>query len=196
MTLSLSLPGVEVRFTTRAEGNLREPGNVEALRAAYGLDALVFGRQVHGVAIRDAREAVEADGCVTRERLVGCGALGADCVPVVLVGDGAVSVVHAGWRGLAAGVVEAGVAALGGDVRAAVIGPHARVCCYEVGPEVHAAFGLPPRRANIDLAAVVRGRLGDVTTDVGLCTMCDGRFFSHRADGGDTGRQAGVAWLS
>jgi copper oxidase (laccase) domain-containing protein len=117
---------------------------------------------------------------------------------------------HAGWRGLAGGVVAAGVAgvrALGasGPV-AAAIGPGAGGCCYEVGEEVHAAFaahgGEVRNGRNLDLKAVARRELeaAGVRTvdDVGLCTLCAGRdlFFSHRRDGGVTGRQAGVAWRS
>jgi copper oxidase (laccase) domain-containing protein len=94
----------------------------------------------------------------------------------------------------------------------AAIGPGARACCYEVGEEVHAAFaGVPGARAgerNLDLPAIARGQLHEAGVetvhDTGLCTMCapergqspvGGRlFFSHRRDGGVTGRQAGVVW--
>jgi copper oxidase (laccase) domain-containing protein len=118
-----------------------------------------------------------------------------------------VAAVHCGWRGLAAGIVAEGVAALrelgaNGPVTAA-IGPGARGCCYEVGEDVHARFaGIPGARAeerNLDLPAIARHRLAEagVATvhDAGLCTMCwFGLFFSHRRDKGATGRQAGVVW--
>jgi copper oxidase (laccase) domain-containing protein len=86
----------------------------------------------------------------------------------------------------------------------AAIGPGARGCCYEVGEEVHAAFAdLPGARVgerNLDLAAVAGAQLEQAGVhtvhDTALCTMCAGEelFFSHRRDGGVTGRQAGVAW--
>ena len=131
--------------------------------------------------------------------------LSADCLPVALASDGAVAMLHAGWRGLAAGVLEEGVRALhdvgGSGPIIAVIGPGAGVCCYEVGEEVHAAFDgahLDGRR--IDLKAIARQRLlaAGVTRvrDLELCTICDERFFSHRREGSRAGRQAGVAWLS
>jgi copper oxidase (laccase) domain-containing protein len=118
--------------------------------------------------------------------------------------------VHAGWRGLAAGVVEEGVRAvreLGEDDRiAAAIGPAVGVCCYEVGAEVRAAFegeGKGLREENrINLKAIARRRLVKAgiheVHDVGLCTMCSPPelFFSHRRDQGTTGRQAGIAWLA
>ncbi len=84
----------------------------------------------------------------------------------------------------------------------AAIGPGARGCCYEVGEEVHAAFadipGVRVGARNLDLPAVARHALAaagvETIHDVGLCTLCDDRFFSHRRDGGVTGRQAGVVW--
>jgi copper oxidase (laccase) domain-containing protein len=83
----------------------------------------------------------------------------------------------------------------------ALIGPGARACCYEVGDEVHAAFaGYDARRGqNLDLPAVIRAQLAEAGVhdvhDTGLCTMCwFGLFFSHRRDGGVTGRQAGIVW--
>jgi len=89
---------------------------------------------------------------------------------------------------------------------AAAVGPGAGGCCYEVGEEVHeqfARYGADVRRGRrLDLKLVLRRALGahDVTDvhDVGLCTMCADPelFFSHRRDGGVTGRQAGVVWRS
>ena len=131
----------------------------------------------------------------------------ADCLPVMLVADGAVAALHGGWRGLAAGIVAEGAAALRelgaeGPLQAA-LGPSARGCCYEVGEEVHAHFeGYDARvgERNLDLAKVARAQLEAAGVaevhDVGLCTMCGDPelFFSHRRDGGVTGRQAGVAW--
>jgi len=85
----------------------------------------------------------------------------------------------------------------------ALVGPGARGCCYEVGDEVHAAFaGYDARRGdNLDLPAVIAAQLAaagvDAVHDTGLCTMCwFGLFFSHRRDGGTTGRQAGIVWRS
>ncbi len=120
--------------------------------------------------------------------------------------DGAVAMVHAGWRGLAAGVLEEGVAALrelaGPDARiGAAIGPAAGVCCYEVGPEVHEALGgAPAGRAPIDLRAIAEQRLRGAGVDevrhIDACTIHDERFFSHRREGERAGRQAALAWQS
>ena len=121
--------------------------------------------------------------------------------------DGAVAMLHGGWRGLAAGIVDGGRrraarARRGGRVEAA-LGPGARGCCYEVGEEVHAAFAASDARRgerNLALDGVAREQLAAPASttvhDTGLCTMCSdpALFFSHRRDGGVTGRQAGVAW--
>jgi copper oxidase (laccase) domain-containing protein len=117
--------------------------------------------------------------------------------------------VHAGWRGLAGGVLDRGVAVVRelagpGAPLVAAIGPGAGPCCYEVGPEVHAVFADLPgarRGENLDLVAIARTRLAAAGVDqvhaVGLCTICEPQsFFSHRRDRGVTGRQAGLAWLT
>jgi YfiH family protein len=220
--------GGHALFTTRAQGNLSSVSGLghehghdvrERLRTQLGLRHLIRGYQVHGATVRRihgeadlpaldtdaAQPSIEADGHATRVTGVGVMALAADCLPIALGGDVAVAIVHAGWRGLAAGVVEEGVLALRelgceGDV-AAVIGPGAGPCCYEVGEEVHSAFGgahLSGRR--IDLAAIARDRLyasgvADVRV-LAACTICDERFYSHRRERAHAGRQAGVAWFS
>src|SRR5437764_9760350 len=115
---------------------------------------------------------------------------------------------HGGWRGLAGGIVAEGARALeelaGAGPVAAAVGPGAGPCCYEVGEEVHAAFarhGDAVRHGrNLDLKEVARRELAAVGVeevhDAGICTLCgDPRlWFSHRREGGVTGRQSGVAW--
>jgi len=228
--IGIALPDGRALFTTRRGGvsegayaslNLGrwtddDPDAVHRNRtivaSAIGvsLDAVVQGRQVHGVRVerRAAADGAleEADGQATATRGLAALVLTADCLPVALIGERAVAMLHAGWRGLAQGVLEEGVQAvraLGGDGELqAAIGPGAGGCCYEVGPEVHSAFGHPARKATIDLKAIAAQRLRaagvEEIHDVALCTMCadPDLFFSHRRDGGVTGRQAGVAWRS
>jgi YfiH family protein len=215
--------GGQAIFTARNAGNLSEVRGIdrehaararERLREDLGLRRLCAGRQVHGAVVSRLRDGdpdegpgalVEADGAATSVAGVGAMVLNADCLPVALGCDGAVAMLHAGWRGLAAGVLEEGVRALkelaAGDRIDAVIGPGAGVCCYEVGPEVHAALGEPGReRGPIDLRAIARARLlaagVSEVLDLPACTICDERYFSHRREGERAGRQAGVAWLS
>jgi YfiH family protein len=186
---------IAVRFTAIADGDLRDPAVLEALRSELGLERIVCGPQPHGAEI--AEDDRPADGRLTSTPGVGCLVFVADCLPVALEGPDVVAMVHAGWGGLAGGVLEAGVAATGAT--RAVIGPGAGPCCYEVGPEVHAAFGLPPRQANIDLKAIAAQRLRaagvETVEDAGICTICSRDHFSYRRDKTDA-RQGGIAWLS
>jgi YfiH family protein len=214
--LAIDLPGGMALFTTRRGGvsdgpfaslNLglwtdddvgRVRDNCERVREQAGVERLAQGRQVHGTrVVVDGQGVEEADGQVTTEAGVAAVVLVADCLPVALAGSEGVGVVHAGWRGLAAGVLEAGVEAAGAVC--AAIGPGIGPCCYEVGDDVRAVFGATER--TLDLKAIARARLEAAGVreihDCGLCTSCDAeRFFSHRRDRGVTGRQAGLAWRS
>jgi polyphenol oxidase len=214
--LVIDLPGATALFTTRRGGvsegpyaslNLgllteddadRVAANRERVRVQAGAERLAQGRQVHGTrVVVDGQDGEEADGQVTTRAGVAAIVLVADCLPVALAGPGAAGVIHAGWRGLAGGALEAGVAAAGAV--AAAIGPGIGPCCYEVGDDVRAVFGTSER--TLDLKAVARARLREAGVteihDCGLCTACDAeRFFSHRRDHGVTGRQAGLAWRS
>jgi polyphenol oxidase len=190
--------------------------NRDRLAAAVGLPRarFLYGRQVHGARVRRAtappgpeRPVADEDGQATALNDAAALVFVADCLPVALVADGAVAALHSGWRGLARGVLAEGVAALRelgarGEVQAA-LGPSARGCCYEVGEEVHAnfaAYGARVGERNLDLALIAQAQLAaagvDAVHDTGLCTLCSdpSLFFSHRRDGGDTGRQAGVVW--
>jgi hypothetical protein len=221
---TLELPGSgRALFTDRTAGNLStgtgddlEQGLVRRaeLCERLGLAWLCSSRQRHGRTVNTIERvagaegqalAIDADGQATALRGVGAMVMAADCLPVALGCNGAVAMVHAGWRGLAAGVLEEGVAALrklaGGEPIEAIVGPCAGVCCYEVGAEVHATFGGAHRVGDhIDLRAIAHERLAAAgvgrVRDVQACTICDERFFSHRREGERAGRQAGVAWLS
>jgi polyphenol oxidase len=194
-----------------------DPAHVDENRArvasATGCprERFLYGKQIHGATVRRATEPpgpqrppAEEDGQATALRGHPALVFVADCTPVLLAADGAVAALHCGWRGVAGGIVAEGLAALRelgatGPVTA-LIGPGARGCCYEVGEEVHAAFdGYDARDGrNLDLPTVLKAQLDGATVhDAGLCTMCwFGLFFSHRRDGGVTGRQAGVVWRS
>jgi YfiH family protein len=169
-------------------------------------EALALNRQVHGATVLRARAGsrgeVEGDALWTDEPGLPVGALTADCVPIALVREAgavpAVAVVHAGWRGLLAGVVPAAAATLGGKVAAAV-GPAIGPCCFRIGDEVaaplRAAFGtdaVREGRGDLPLAAERALRAAGVARveRFDLCTVCESaRLFSHRRDAGVTGRQ-------
>jgi len=190
--------------------------NRHRLARALGLApaAIAMGWQVHGSDLAEWTEPPasedfaeptvpvhQVDGHLTELPGVGLLVLGADCLPVALAGPGRVAMLHCGWRGLAAGIVEAAVARFA-EPPAAAIGPGIGRCCYEVGDEVLAAFDGLPGVADgrmLDLRAVVRHRLEACgvreVADVDLCTSCrEDLFFSHRRDLGVTGRQGGLVW--
>lgn len=223
-------------------GNARGPGGDDPTVVAANRSELVdraglpsaphWLRQVHGTtvarvdaalpwgnaSVEGARMAAEpeADAAVTDVPGAVLAVLTADCLPVVLAAaDGReVAVAHAGWRGLAAGVLEATVAAMRAPGRrVAWLGPAAGPEAYEVGEEVRAAFvdgdagaaaafaATRPGHWRVDLYALARRRLqaaGLAAADIhggGLCTIRDRRFFSHRRDA-RTGRMATLAWIA
>jgi purine-nucleoside/S-methyl-5'-thioadenosine phosphorylase / adenosine deaminase len=192
-----------------------------AVEAAGGEAAdATMAWQVHGAAVREvtaepasgrflepgAEPFPKSDGLVTSERGRPMVLLTADCLPVAIArrDGGRLAVLHAGWRGLEGGIVEAGVAAVRGGAVAAV-GPGAGPCCYEVGEDVagplRARFGddvVRDGRADLWLCAERALRAAGVAevAVAGECTICTpDRYFSHRRDRGRTGRQGVVGVL-
>ncbi|MFN7184190.1 MAG: peptidoglycan editing factor PgeF [Thermomonas haemolytica] len=177
-------------------------------------------RQVHGVAVavEPMEDEPEADAAVSATPGRVLAILTADCLPVVLAarGGGEIAAAHAGWRGLAAGVLEATVAAMRTPPAglAAWLGPAAGPQAYEIGEEVRAAFvdrdpgaaaafvATRPGHWRVDLYALARRRLAaaglamEAIHGGGLCTISDpARFHSHRRDGRG-GRMATLAWIA
>jgi YfiH family protein len=196
-------------------------GNWRRLEAATGL-AFARVRQVHGARVVEAAgpsaPVEEADAVVSaRPGVAACVAV-ADCVPVLLAdpSTGAVAAVHAGWRGTVALAAAAAVEALtaAGGARPsellAAIGPSIGPCCYEVSEDLARQFevafgeGVVRRQGQgprLDLweanarALGAAGLLPERIERLGRCTACErDLFFSHRRDGGATGRQ--VAWIA
>jgi YfiH family protein len=205
-------------FTDRSHGDLAVGADpvVLATRRAEVVDRpWTWLNQVHGSAVvvatrPGAHAGAEADAAATVVPGVAVAVHVADCAPVVLLGEGGVAVVHAGWRGLLSGVIEASVGALAERGRrpvAAVLGPAIRAHHYEFGPadldRLADRFG-PGVRATtsggapaLDLPAAVAAALAEhdiELTDSGICTGCSDRHWSHRVRG-DRARQAVVAWL-
>ncbi len=217
----------EVAFSTRVGGvsggafaslNLGrltadEPTHVDEnrrrLATAVDLEPerIALNRQVHTAVVRRAGSTgrVEpGDGLWSEEPGQALLALAADCLPIAVVRlprartRPALAVLHAGRRGLLAGIVGAGIEALDGPT-AAVLGPAIGPCCYEVGPEVGepfvAAFGPDVLRGTrLDLWLSAERALAAAGCSrverVDLCTACHPElFFSHRRDAGVTGRQ-------
>ena len=198
--------------------------NYQRLLAAIGCDChrRAWVRQVHGRAIVRVLAAnvdahPPADALVTADQGIAISVRTADCVPILVAArsGGLVAAVHAGWRGLVAGVIPAAVAAMVCDHGArpsdlvAAVGPCISADHFEVGPEVARAFdaaGLPATvgagsagRPHVDLAAAAAAQLGAVGLPPAAidgsdcCTYRHAElFYSHRRDAGVTGRMAAV----
>jgi polyphenol oxidase len=239
-----SVPGAGALMTTRRGGVSAAPFDSMNIRFGVGDDARavqrnlallqqqmpavpIFLNQVHGTSVVRLTAADlqtnapqhTADACITTEHGIACTAQVADCLPVLFAAPGGVAAAHAGWRGLAGGVIEATLAALceatscvPQQVHAwlgACIGPTQ----FEVGADVLTAFGVSPSRGSpnfvqrdsthpnkwwANLPQLARDRLlalGVQHISGGTwCTASDAsRFFSYRRDG-VTGRMVAVVW--
>lgn len=224
-TGGVSAPPFDTANAGYARGD--DPANVDENRARIGAglggQASDPGRwislhQVHGsrVYLPDEagripnRPAPEADAAVSAEPGAVLSVLTADCAPVALVAPGVVGAVHAGWRGVVAGVLEAAVAEIrrktDGPI-SAVLGPCIHPECYEfspadlepiaarLGPEVAGETAAGQLALDLPVAvalALTKAGVVDIT-DIGVCTACSPDHFSHRRDGklhGVTGLQA------
>lgn len=213
-------PSVHAVVTTRALGDTRAVEGRRRLRALVPAEPLWL-RQVHGITVQDADQArlagtaLEGDAFVARGRGTVCAIRIADCMPVVLA-DTAGSVVglaHAGWRGLAAGVIEETLRAMAAAPHDVIawLGPAIGPRAYEVGEEVRELFlardaasqsafaAVRPGHWLLDLYAVARQRLANAGVERvfggTLCTYSDPeRFFSFRRDRSSE-RMAAAAWL-
>jgi YfiH family protein len=197
-----------VAFGSEADGDARVDLDARVrISSELGIPAVwATISQIHGTGVRIARSAGpqgDADALVTDRPDVPIVIATADCVPIAIEGSSTIALVHAGWRGVAAGVIGATLSVmdgLGDRALRAVIGPHIGPCCYEVGADVVDAVG--GHRAttrwgtiSVDLGAAVSDQLGDIDVErVDICTMDDDRYASHRRDG-TLVRQVTVAWL-
>lgn len=208
---------VQIRWSDQSDGSfaLDEPVDSLSVRRRRLLAGRhwVGLRQVHGNDVfepTDERSGYpHADAAVTFDPAFGVSVLSADCAPVVLVGSTGVAVVHAGWRGAAAGVIEAAAERLrsrGAEPVATLLGPCIQPAAYEFGADdllpIVAAFGpdvvgqTTQGTDALDLTKVVQigcERAGWPTPERPECTS-QTTYFSHRTRG-DTGRQATVAWI-
>ena len=193
---------VEFLFTDAADGDVTDPAVLTRLRTDLGVDAVATMRQVHGADAAWAMPGLipEADALLTYTPNVAVLVRVADCVPIVLATEerDTVGVVHAGRRGLVAGVVPAAAQILQDRGRGAVtawVGPHICGRCYELDADTAAevAEAVPPAASTTwsgtpaaDLGAGVTAqlqKLGVTVHHLGGCTLEDDQFFSFRRNG-------------
>ncbi|MHB1911849.1 MAG: polyphenol oxidase family protein [Acidimicrobiales bacterium] len=213
----LSLAGALACWTGRAEGDLgpSAPDDPAGRRRAVLDRPWAWVSQVHGAEVLvvggDIPEGPPADALVSLASDCALAVFTADCAPVALVSaEGPIGAVHAGWRGLRAGVMAAAVEAmrrLGASEVTAALGPCIHAECYEFSPPDLAGLvdllgasvagrtseGAPA----LDLPAAVAQALGRVDVelvyDMGVCTACSMQHWSHRRSG-DRQRQAMIVW--
>ncbi|WP_404375871.1 peptidoglycan editing factor PgeF [Vreelandella aquamarina] len=181
---------------------------------------LLWLNQTHGARVQQEYQSTppEADAAVANSSEYACVVLTADCLPVLFCNRQGtqVAVAHAGWRGLAGGVLEAAVAAMNCDPNDILVwlGPAISNAQFEVGPEVYGAFvAVHPETADAfdhspyrlghymaDLYRLARFRLEELgihhISGGHFCTACESRFYSYRRDNGHTGRMASVIWIN
>jgi purine-nucleoside/S-methyl-5'-thioadenosine phosphorylase / adenosine deaminase len=228
-----SVHGYQVAFTTRVGGvsegpyaslNLGRKSGDEVERVdenrrivcddvGADLEKLALNYQVHSTDVLRAIPGMRgehADGLWTDEPGLPILAMSADCLPIavarVMTDERAVAVLHAGWRGLLAGILDAGAQVIAGGTLAAMIGPGIGPCCYEVGEEVAGPFRQRygedvVRDGRLDLwtsaARALRAAGVSHVERLDRCTACEPEtFFSHRRDRGRTGRQGVIAYVT
>ena len=226
-------PGVRCAFSSR-QGGISRGAHAQLNLGAYcaDCDAVVrtnrslfakaiapavpcWLRQVHGVQVvrlttGSAGQESEGDIAITDQTNLACTVLTADCIPILLAAeDGSqVAAVHAGWRGLAAGIVEK-AAALFPESFVAWLGPHICADCYRIGDEVRRQLIADASEERFfsrsgdgwlaDLGAVAASRLRKLerctqVVDCAICNSCNRDYFSVRRDGAATGRGASAIW--
>lgn len=175
--------------------------NIGRIKDALEVSSSAWVQQVAGddvIRVDKAGLAGRADALITGEENLALAVAVADCVPVALVGEREVGMVHSGWRGTLSGIAGKTVQEMGGSEARAYIGPCIRRCCYEVSEELAEEFAgwfgsdVVTGR-NLSLPAAITTNLQECGVeevhDLGLCTGCrPDLFYSHRKEGPLTGR--------
>ncbi|MDX2344286.1 MAG: polyphenol oxidase family protein [Acidimicrobiia bacterium] len=197
-----------VAFGDADSGDLRvDHRRREAIAADLGISSdWAFAHQVHGTGILEASRSGnlgDGDAIVTYDPTIPAAIATADCVPIVIEADGAVAVVHAGWRGAVDGIIPAALAKLrssGHKPRRAAIGPAIGPCCYEVGSDVADLFpGYVAKTTwgsvSVDISAFLERQLAELEVwRSSQCTFTTPDLHSWRRDH-TRQRQVTVAWL-
>jgi len=188
--------------TTSSLGNMRDESIRDSYLSSFGFKQsnIVTAQQVHGnkVAIVKYKSECEisgVDGLLTNSYGIGLCVFTADCLPILLgcADKKAIGVIHAGWRGLAGGILEQGISKFCLEYNTepnniyTSIGPCIGPCCFEVGAEVAKNFNLKEEKTNLDLSGIARGKL----ENIGIKKISQNRnctkhetdlFFSYRRD--------------
>jgi len=202
--------GVSLLFV----GKGHEGSRTEVFQAHTGQDlTAAWAKQVHGATVLAGSQGHCGDGdaLITSQPQLPLSIATADCVPILLYGGGKIAAVHAGWRGLVAGIIGKTLDAMAGAGQiTAWIGPAIGPCCYEVSPEVADAISAScdadirrpgsGSRPHVDLLATTESQLSAAGVTgmerVPLCTRCETEsLWSYRREGPLAGRNIAYAWI-
>jgi hypothetical protein len=207
----LKLEKINIVFTTKKDGNMRNTYLRRELSQRFGFQDIYIPKQKHtDIVVSLDRIDVPADGLYTDKKMLPIGVLTADCMAVVMSDMRALSVFHAGWRGLLNGIVEKSLANFPDKKNLTVfILPNARKCCYEVKEDFvkyteklgvsNKYFTFRDGRIYFSMNDLLIDKLRNYgiekIIDVSLCTICDYEFFSYRR-GDFENRILTFSWLS
>ncbi|WP_081825243.1 polyphenol oxidase family protein [Persephonella sp. IF05-L8] len=203
----LKIKNLNIVFTEKKDGNMREPSNREKLVNKFPIKSLLIPNQKHTANIIFPENInQEADGIVIEEKNIAGGVLTADCMPVVLTDFNRLVVIHAGWKGLLSGIIQKGIEFFEKKENIyAFIGAHARKCCYEVQQDFIEKNGIEKKYiykennkltfAMSELATDILRKYGvKQVEDLSICTICSDSLFSYRK-GNFNERVLTFAWL-
>ncbi|WP_081826585.1 polyphenol oxidase family protein [Persephonella sp. KM09-Lau-8] len=203
----LKIKNLNIVFTEKEDGNMREPSNREKLVNKFPIKNLLVPNQKHTANIifpEDINQ--EADGIVIDKKNIAGGVLTADCMPVVLTDFNRLVVIHAGWKGLLAGIIQKGIEFFEKKENIyAFIGAHARKCCYEVQQDFIEKNSIEKKyiyKENNKLTFAMSELAADIlkkhgvrqVEDISICTICNDNLFSYRK-GNFNERILTFAWL-
>ena len=203
----LKIKNLNIVFTEKEDGNMREPSNREKLVNKFPIKNLLVPNQKHTANIvfpEDINQ--EADGIVIDKKEIAGGVLTADCMPVVLTDFNRLVVIHAGWKGLLSGIIQKGIEFFEKKENIyALIGAHARKCCYEVQQDFIQKNHIEKKyiyKENNKLTFAMSELTADIlkkhgvrqVEDISICTICNDNLFSYRK-GNFNERILTFAWL-
>ena len=198
-------------FTGSASGDFKDPVLGQGLGRVISMKEVIFMNQTHSDRVvkvdASTHERVDADAIVTTTKGLALAVLAADCLPILLLGDGAVAAVHAGRLGVESELITHTVDLMNKycskNIRA-VIGPSICADCYEVSPHMYEEFlvrrpeaATTAAKHSLDLKAAASALLqakGVEVSDIAICTREDSSYFSYRRDA-TSKRHVGAVWL-
>ncbi len=184
---------IAVYVTEKKDGNQRIIENRLKIIKTLDFSDIYIPNQKHTSVVIKYNEDIAnpCDGLYTDKKLIPIGVLTADCIPIVIFNDKELAVIHAGWRGLLAGIVENGFYLFKNRKVKAFIGPFIKSCCYEFKPDDIKSLNISKRfitisneKTYLDLNSILLEKLKnlgvEIVYNINECTKCSTNYFSYR----------------